>query len=325
MESQPPKPPRSRARIALGIFARLAITGLVFGFLFTRIDASAVAGAVERIPLLTLLAALASLLFSMGTGVVRWRALLVAYGAVSIPPWKESIRLYWVAMFYNLLPGAVGGDVYRGYSTRHFFADGAAARSVSVVFVERVFGFAGLLMLAAAATVVSPAADRQVLFYSGIGLCAAFGAVVTITIGRRVASYLPGPLAKLAGSLPSIERFGPFVFAIALSVMTHVVISYAGHVLIHSLAPSVTFNDSMSIFPIGTLAAYFPLTVAGAGARDTALVVLFAKLGVARENALATSLCLLACNLLVSGFGGLLQSSGGARAPLPSTSSQPGR
>jgi hypothetical protein len=107
--------------------------------------------------------------------------------------------------------------------------------------------------------------------------------------------------------------------------MTHVVISYAGHVLIHSLAPSVTFNDSMSIFPIGTLAAYFPLTVAGAGARDTALVVLFAKLGVARENALATSLCLLACNLLVSGFGGLLQSSGGARAPLPSTSSQPGR
>ena len=155
------------------------------------------------------------------------------------------------------------------------------------------------------------------LFYSGIGLCAACGAVLTIAIGRRIARFLPGPLAKLAGSLPSIERPAPFVFAIALSVVTHVAVSMSGHVLIHSLASNVTLNDSMSIFPIGTLAAYFPLTVAGAGARDTALVVLFAKLGIARENALATSLCLLGCNLLVSGFGGLLQSTGGARAPVP--------
>jgi len=325
MESQTVKPPRSRARIALGIFARLAITGLVFGFLFTRIDARAVGAAVERIPLLALLGALFSLLFALFTGIVRWRALLVAYGAVTIPGWKESIRLYWVSLFYNLLPGAVGGDVYRGYSTRHFFADGAATRSVSVVFVERVFGFTGLLVLAAAATLAGPAADRQVLFYSGIGLCAAFGAVLTIALGRRVARFLPGSLAKLAGSLPSIERPAPFGFAIALSVVTHVLVSLSGHVLIHSLAPSVTFNDSMSIFPIGTLAAYFPLTVAGAGARDTALVVLFAKLGIARENALATSLCLLGCNLLLSGFGGILQSAGRTATHLPTASSEPGR
>jgi len=325
MEPLPPKPPRSKARIAFGIFVRLAITGLVFGFLFTRIDAHAVASAVERIPLLALLGALGSLLFALFTGIVRWRALLYAYGALTIPGWTESLRLYWVSMFYNLLPGAVGGDVYRGYSTRHFFADGAAARSVSVVFVERVFGFTGLLVLAAAATLLGPAADRQVLFYSGIGLCAAFGAVLTIAIGRRIARFLPGPLAKLAASLPSIERPAPFLFAIALSVVTHVAVSMSGHVLIRSLAPSVTLNDSMSIFPIGTLAAYFPLTVAGAGARDTALVVLFAKLGIARENALATSLCLLGCNLLVSGFGGLLQAAGRTSTRVPSASSEPGR
>lgn len=309
----PPKAPRSRLRFALGIAARLAITGLVFGFLFTRIDAHAVAASVARIPVSALLGALASLVFAILTALVRWRALLVAYGAQTLPSWPESLRMYWVSMFYNLLPGAVGGDVYRGFATRHYFAEGGATRSVGVVFVERVFGFAGLLLLGAAATLLGPNADREVLFYSGLGLCAAFGAVLTITVSRRIAYLLPGPLKKLASSLPRIERGGPFLLALALSVVTHIAVSLSGHVLIHSIAPAVTLTESMSIFPIGTLAAYFPLTVAGAGARDTALVVLFAKLGIAREDALATSLCLLGCNLLVSGIGGLLQS--GAKLP----------
>ncbi|MDB4977053.1 MAG: hypothetical protein JWN48_5394 [Myxococcaceae bacterium] len=307
MASTPPTAPRSRTRIALGIVARIAITALVFGLLFTRIDAAALGRAAARIPVLSMAGSVLALFLAMLTGLVRWRALLSAYGALRHPGWLESLRLYWVSMFYNLLPGAVGGDVYRGYETRHFFADAATTRSMSVVFVERVFGFAGLLVLAAAATVLGPLADREVLLYSGLGLCAALGAVLTITVGRRVAHLLPAALAKLAASLPTIERAGPFAFAFVMSIVTHVLVSLSGHVLIHSLARDVTLNDSMSIFPLGTLAAYFPLTMAGAGARDTALVVLFEKIGIAREEALATSLSLLCCTLLVSGAGGLWQ------------------
>ena len=70
----------------------------------------------------------------------------------------------------------------------------------------------------------------------------------------------------------------------------------------------MTLFDSMATFPLGTLAAYFPLAVAGGGARDAVLVVLFAKLGVPRESALATSLCLLGSNLFIAVSAGLLQS-----------------
>ena len=310
MASLPQKAPRSRVRTALGILARVAITALVFGFLFTRIDAHAVASSAARIPVSALLLALLALFVAVLTAIVRWRALLVSYGALTVPSWPESLRLYWVALFYNLLPGAVGGDVYRGYATRIYFAQGSATRSVSVVFVERVFGFAGLLILATAATLLGPNTDRQVLFYSGLGLCAALGAVLTITVSRRIAHFLPGPLKKLASSLPTIERPLPFVFAILLSVVTHICVALAGHVLIASIAAQVTLNESLSLFPIGTLAAYFPLTMAGAGARDTALVVLFGRIGIPREDALATSLCLLGCNLVISGVGGLVQARG---------------
>jgi hypothetical protein len=73
----------------------------------------------------------------------------------------------------------------------------------------------------------------------------------------------------------------------------------------------------MVIFPLGALAAYFPLTIAGAGTRDAALVLLFARIGVARSDALATSLFLLVCNLALSAFGGLLQSREPLLAPVP--------
>jgi uncharacterized membrane protein YbhN (UPF0104 family) len=176
-----------------------------------------------------------------------------------------------------------------------------------------VCGFAGLLVLAAGATLLSPLARSEVLVYSAFGLCAALGAVAALAIGRRISSRLPARIGKLAAALPEIERPGPLAVALALSVFTHVLVAMTGYAVLAALVPSVSFTEGMAIFPLGTLAAYFPLTVAGAGARDTALVVLLSHVGVSRADALATSLSMLACNLLISGIGGLLQLQ--ARAP----------
>ncbi|HEX5659056.1 MAG TPA: lysylphosphatidylglycerol synthase transmembrane domain-containing protein [Polyangiales bacterium] len=302
----PTPAPKSKLRAVLGVVARLVVTGLVFGFLFSRIDVQAVGQSVTRIPVAAAVASVVSLLVALLISVVRWRGLLAAAGAQSLPSWVEACRLYLVGMFYNLLPGAVGGDVYRGYAARHCFDGTDTTRSVSVVFVERVCGFAGLLVLAALATLATPIRNPLVLAYSGAGLLAALGAVVALTVGRRLSGKLPARLGRIAASLPAIEA-GPLLLALALSVVTHVAVSMTGYTVLASLAPHVTFAQGMAVFPLGTLAAYFPLTVAGAGARDTALVVLLAEVGVSREDALATSLSMLACNLLVSGMGGLVQ------------------
>jgi len=306
MAETPVQPP-SRLRLATRWIVRLGLTAAVFAFLFSRIDARLVASSAARIAPVALVGSVLLFASAVLVSVVRWRALLVAYGASSLPSWGETTRLVMMALFYNLLPGAVGGDVLRGVAARRYFADGSATRSVGVVFVERVFGFAGLLILSAAATVVSPLGDRQVLVYALLGLCGALAAVLGLVIGRRLSGHLPAPIAKLTSSLPVLERFGPFAFALALSVVTHLCVSLSGHVLMRSLTDRVSLLESLSVFPIGTLASYFPLTVAGAGARDTALVVLFEKLGVDRADALATSLCMFAGNLFVSALGGLAQ------------------
>lgn len=285
------------------------MTALVFGYLFSRIDVRAVAQSVSRIPLTAALASVGSLVLALVLSTVRWRGLLAAGGARVLPSWGEALRLYLVGMFYNLLPGAIGGDVYRGYASRFCFDETAATRSVAIVLVERVCGFAGLLVLAALATLATPVRNPLVLAYSGAGLLAAVAAIVALAVGQRLSSRLPPRLARIAASLPVLP-VGPLVFALALSVITHILVSMTGYAVLTVLAPQVSFAQGMAVFPLGTLAAYFPLTVAGAGARDTALIVLLSELAVSREDALATSLSMLACNLLVSGFGGLVQQPG---------------
>jgi uncharacterized membrane protein YbhN (UPF0104 family) len=297
---------RSRLKVAVATGLRLAVTALVFAYLFSRIDARAVVDSLRRIHPLAIVISTAALVLGLVFAIVRWRVLLRAAGASRMPSWVECSRLYLVATFYNLLPGAVGGDVYRGYATRDLFQEGAV-RSLAVVFIERVLGFAGLMVLTACATMFSSLADRQVLVYAALGLCVALLAVVMLVLGKRLGTRLPARLAKHASSLPDFARPRPLLLCLVLAVATQLSVALTGYSVLLTLAPHVAVADAMAIFPLGTLAAYFPLTVAGAGARDTALVVLLGHVGVQRSDALATSLSMLGVTLLVASVGAMIQ------------------
>lgn len=307
-----------RGRAIRGIL-QIVLTAAVLIYLLVSIDARAVTTSVRAIPTSALLGALGLLYAAVIIGFFRWIVLLRAYGAQRTPPWLEAVRVFCASLFYNLLPGNVGGDLYRAYATRNCFDDGSIARSGSVVFVERVLGLTGLLLLVGTASLFRGGEGdaAQLLVYSGVGLCGAFAAIVVVSTGRHLARWLPGPIARIVQTLPAIVRPLPFVLGIVISVVTQIMMAAAGHLLISALAPSVTFFDSMATFPLGTLAAYFPLAIAGGGARDAVLVVLFAKLGVPRESALATSLCLLGSSLFIAVSAGLLQSRFSLPLPTP--------
>jgi glycosyltransferase 2 family protein len=295
-----------QTRANLGFVARLAGTAVVLGCLVARVSPKSIVVALRSLPSSCLLSAFALVLLAALVALVRWRALLRAYGASTLPAPLESASIFGGALFYNLLPGAIGGDVYRGYATRHCFADAAVARSVGVVFIDRVLGLAGLFALLGLAVLLTGRVEREFLTFAGLGMAAAIGVVLGFSSGRRLAPWLPGRLATWAQRLPEVASNGYLWAAIALSLGTHSLLSLAGHVLIRSLAPEIQIADSLVTFPLGTLASYFPFTVAGAGARDGALAFLFGKLGVARPTILAVSLCLLSCDLLVCTLGGLL-------------------
>jgi uncharacterized membrane protein YbhN (UPF0104 family) len=93
-----------------------------------------------------------------------------------------------------------------------------------------------------------------------------------------------------------------------------------GHLAIAPLAPQVELLDSLALAPLAFAAIFFPLTVAGAGTRDQAMIALYGMLGVPRTQALTASVQILISYLVVSALGGLL----GMLAPLQVNVRTPG-
>ncbi len=290
---------------------RIAVTIAAVAYLASRVEPRDVLHAFQRLELGAALTAISVVSFGLIIGMVRWRLLLRAYGAIDIPPWTRIAHLYLVGHFYNTYaPGGVGGDVIRGVAGRKAFGDlnwASATSGVAVVFIERVIGVSALLVLAAGAYLVRPIPEIQsVGLWAALGLVAAAGTLIGIAIAPRLAPLLPEKLGKPLRALPRLYSIRRFVVAFLLSLIVHFVNIIAGHAIMHSLEPSVTFAQSAVLMPLISASAFFPFTVGGAGVREAAFAALYGTVGVPEASAYAASLSFWATQLISAGVGGLI-------------------
>ena len=292
-------------------WGRIAVTIAAVAYLGSRVEPRDVLHAFQRLSLGAALTAIAVVVFGLLCGMVRWRLLLRAYGAIDIPPWSRVAHLYLVGHFYNTYaPGGVGGDVLRGVASRKAFGDldwAGATSGVAVVFIERVIGVSALLVLAASAYLISPIPGiEDVGLWAALGLTAAGGALLGIAIAPRLAPLLPEKLGKPLRALPRLRSVAPFLIAIFLSLIIHAINIVAGHAIMNSLEPSVTFAQSAVLMPLISASAFFPFTVGGAGVREAAFAALYGTVGVPEASAYAASLCFWGTQLLSAGVGGVV-------------------
>ena len=290
-----------RATVTLGAFAWLAsridFTDLVRAF--ARLDATAVALAVA-ISFVTLF-----------VGTVRWRLLLEAYGAERHIPLSMLFRLYLIGGFYNTyVPGGVGGDLLRGVATRAAFGDDRVASTtgaLSIVFVERVYGLVGMLVVSALASLIwpLPGVPDMSLWALG-GVVVAVGVVVALGLAPRLSNLLPGVIGRILAALPRPRDPWRFLGVFALSVLTHGLVGLTGHVIMRVLVPGLPVTSSLVIVPLAAASAFFPLTVGGAGVREAAFVALYGLVGVGKATAIAGSLTFWATQLIVAAVGGVV-------------------
>jgi uncharacterized membrane protein YbhN (UPF0104 family) len=306
LDPLPDRNRKLRSRVVLAL--KLGISALLFAYLGSLARGPALAAAFGRATALHFALSFGLALCAISVGAARWGWLLMAYAAPTRPPFFRLLRLYLIGFFYNLLPGAVGGDVIRGVATRESFGDKGSTAAVAVVFVERVLGLTALLVITATMALLRPAQGvERVLPWSLVGLGIAACAVGTISLAHRIAPRLPGVLGRFAARLPAIASPGSFVIALLLSFGTQTLVALGAHVILAEIAPQVTLADSLALVPLASAAAFFPLTPGGTGAREGAFVALFAAIGVAPEDALAASLVILGVNLCLALVGGVLQ------------------
>ncbi|MGB8329584.1 MAG: lysylphosphatidylglycerol synthase domain-containing protein, partial [Polyangiales bacterium] len=182
-------------------WGRIAATIAVVAYLASRVELIDVLNAFQRLSIGAALTALTAVSLGLFLGMVRWRMLLRAYGAIDIPSWPRIAHLYLVGHFYNTYaPGGMGGDVIRGVAGRKAFGDlnwASATSGVAVVFIERVIGVSALLVLAAAAYLFRPVPGvESVGLWAGLGLLAAALVLIGIAISPRLAPLFPEKLGK---------------------------------------------------------------------------------------------------------------------------------
>ncbi len=232
----------------------------------------------------------------------RWNMIVGACGEnLSL---AELTRVYGASFFLGLVsPGKIG-ELMRIWSVRDRVG-GISTATFTVAF-DRIFDLAPTLILSAAFGVVSGYGGtvNRGIVVGGAGILAV-GSVILLChpawLWRQV-DRLSGRLLKrlhARGSITSPDavdsaapRLGRGMIASALALSAFSQILALGQVYLFACALGLELNPLMiyAVVTVATVVASLPLSIAGFGTREIAVVLALTSLGVSNEDAVSFSL-----------------------------------
>jgi uncharacterized membrane protein YbhN (UPF0104 family) len=210
-----------------------------------------------------------------------------------------------------VLPGAVGGDAVRIIATRQTGLSLAA--SINSVMLERAATVYALLLLT---TLAEPALFGRLTnlpalwLFPSLTLGASLGLLALSRLDRLPADWSRWRLVRGLARLAMDTRICFFRPRRALPIL---LIALAGHinlallawVLAWGLNAPVSLTDCLVLLPPVVLVATLPISIAGWGAREVAMVTVFGLVGVPAAQATALSVLFGLSGLLIALPGGL--------------------
>ena len=250
----------------------------------------------------------------VGICVIRWRVVLSAIKAVL--SFADGLRIYMMGFFFNqALPSTVGGDAVRVYKA----CKGGLSLHCAIngVMRERVATVLGLVLLVVIATpffidrVGPDEATWIVPFASLLGFGGVAGLLLLMFLDR-----LPSKIShwRFVHGLAMLATDTRRVFlspahatrALGWSLAGHVNVTLMVYLLALSLDLQITWLDCMVLIPPVLLVMTLPISIAGWGVREQAMVTAFALIGVPGEGALALSILFGLIALLFGLPGGVV-------------------
>jgi glycosyltransferase 2 family protein len=300
------------SRQSLILLAKAAISAGLVAFLVQRVQFGPLIQRLEQIDPLWLALALA--VFIGQLLLTGWRYGLIGRAIDAALPMGEAVRLVLIGQFFSqTLPSAIGGDAVRAYmTTRHGIRWG---RAVSAVLCDRGVAMVVLMLLATLtiplflARIETPWAHWLVPV-PGVLLVAGLAALILGDDARLTAVArwrIARPLAILVGDMRRIvltSRESRTILMISIAVHLGVIASV--WLLARSLAIDLAFLDCLVLVPPIVVVTLAPVSIAGWGVREGAMVVGFALVGVAEADALALSVATGLAQIVAGIPGGIL-------------------
>jgi len=289
------------------------VTLALLAWLISRLDWHTLGQTLAGARLPWLAAGVASYLFSLAVGAVRWRTIM---NTLSRPvPLSRLLTVYWVGAFFNqALPGAVSGDAVRALYIRQ--AAGGLPLASAAILAERLFGLGAMVVLVVTGYGTAPAEHAglpelaTLVALMAIGYPLAVGLLLHLPLDQLLAGRLPALAAALGEArlaLRAVFRRGPALLSTAvLSLIVQVFWVGVFWCVGHALSLPLDRVALWVIWPLVSLVATLPISLAGWGVREGLLVFYLAGLGIAGHYALAVSLLAGLAVLLASLPGGLV-------------------
>lgn len=307
----------------LSFAAKIGVTALLFWLLLRKVDIAAAWQAAQSLSPLAFVATLVLLAIQLAVCGWRWRMVVKALGAhISL---AKATIVFAIGSFFGLvLPGAVGGDVVRMWTTHR--AGIPLSVAVDSVILERL---ATVLALVALVTVSEPLLAARVPNPESLWLFPALTVLGVVGTGvMMLLDRLPRTLqqwrvmrglARLAADTRTLYlNPGKALPVLAVAIIGHINLGIAAYVLAKGLDIQISLVDCVVLFMPAVLVATLPISIAGWGAREVAMVALFGYAGVPAPQALALSILFGMASLVVALPGGLLWLTMSKRRPVES-------
>lgn len=291
----------------LGIIVRIVVTALIFGLIFRAVEFSSVLESLRDIVPRLLLLGIVFQLLSTTLAAYRWYLVMLPLGYEQ--PFGFYLKSYFKGAFFNQgLPTSIGGDAIRVLDVAR---QGCRKRDAFYgVFIDRVLGLVGLLILNLVANILNPE-----LLPPGMFL------IINLIIGGGLLGFM---LLIGLRRFEVLRNWRPSRMFHTISVHLQQVLSTPRQVAVQlGLSVAVHFLSLMAIFLVGRsvempfdlltflivvppvlLLTLIPLSLAGWGIREGAMIGLFTLIGADKVNVLTMSI-LYGVVLVIASLPGL--------------------
>jgi glycosyltransferase 2 family protein len=288
-----------RAQLYAKTLIKLVVSGGLLALLAYKLDTPTVREGLLGVNRGVFLTALFSLVLLIALQGWRWLVVARALGVpVKLP---TAVALAFVGSFFSqVLPSAVGGDAVRVY--RLYKSGVSLGQAFDSTLIDRVLAVIGLVVLAFAGALVfgwTRMPGQLTALLAVFAAAAVVGVAVLLNLDR---APLPRWMARHA-MLHKLTRVSAdarlicgapwaLLAAIGASLVGHIGVSGTFWLLGRHTGLGVDFAGCVAIVPLATLLTMLPISVAGWGVREGALVLAVTAVGGNPAAALVTSILL---------------------------------
>jgi uncharacterized membrane protein YbhN (UPF0104 family) len=298
-------------RRTLLLIAKIAISATLLFLALRGIDLQSAASRLAGMHWGWFALAVTAALFQIAFGALRWRE--IAFYCHAALPAARALRFSLIGAFFNqTLPSSIGGDAVRLWLLSRSAGWRAATYSV---LIDRGIGLLALstvILLGlpwSMALIADPHGQITLIVLNAIALG---GGAVFLALGRVDWPWLRNwwatrdihACAVIAGRALFSARSGPILVAVSLSI--HLLAVLIGYCAAKAVAAPFGLSQAVLLLPPVMLVTMLPVSIAGWGLREAAMMVAFSYAGLASSDGFLVSLVFGIAMVAVGAIGGLV-------------------